>query len=553
MSPSPDAVVTLAGALSMKLRVIKPSGARIVDAQVEVEWEEIQNPYETPVLQRFVTAASDLEIPVLDPKEWWIAPDAGTLCTIRVNKPLHGPIVPYGQAFAYGALIVRFRVLPGAQVQLTLVDVPQDTQVLWGYPRIVGAKGDILEVTLMEGGELGAEHPGIPTRRLSAVHRPTEPPTTLSQIDQELLFHIAHGGLALTPETDYQFETVTDAAGERPELRVKLRPTVTGAIPVVPRGTARNSIAGGLRFMHLLQFQGKSGLRISGPAGMTNLNPRLMVGVIRFARTMLELNPNLKVALTSGFGRAADDSHGQGRAIDFAGFMLDVPPGLTDPANPRIADGLDPNCTKKTEPAWKGVSINGRTVTVFEKECVAERDFIVLYHWGLVQLVVETATGPVRRKEDRGQYRNDFDPLTANRERLLYRLSVRPTAAERGGSHVLTDLHYDLARDLFAGAYVFFVQEFSHRDTFLGPVNTHPNLTEGSDSSGAPRNLTPLGRLAAADDAGGIPLEPGRTQGGILHPDYPAPDGSGPRRQAHANHIHANLGAVKPHSKDFER
>lgn len=545
MTDKPAGQPVLAGPASFVLQVLKPSGVGIEDAQVDVLWKEVKT---TPNTQNAVTDKDGkVTISILDPKDW---PADGTLVELSVRKDFHGPVVPYGATFKYGPAKVEFRVKPKGTPQFAILNLPPATQVLWGRPRVLEAAGKTttMQVVLVEGGELGKEHPNVRTRRLSSSHRPDSPATAVSQIDEELLFHIAHGGLAPTPASDYKFKITPPAAGGSGPgtIEFDLPPPPTGSPPNTTRISARSSVAGGLRFMHLVDFAGKDKIVISGEAGMNNLNPRLMVGAIRLARELLAAAPDLKAVLTSGFGRAADDAHGNGRAIDFAGLTMTEPTGLADPIFHEHLDFFDPNCTKKIKgQGWETVTVSGGTkVTGHERVCTAEKDFVVFYHWGLVKLLVETAAGRVRRAEDKKPYRNEFDPKTSSLERLLYRLSDLPAEADRHKNHKMTDKHYELARDLFATSYALFAREFAHRDNLLGPAVTHSAL------SADPTRLA----QAIADDGSAIAAVPGTVQGFVLHPDYPAPDGGGPKRQAHANHIHANFGATKPapHA-DFER
>ena len=555
--------ITLVGPNIFVLQVIKPSGAPIEDAKISVEWEELQNPYhETPKLSHFTTdAKGQAQIVILDPKDWWINPEGGTLAQLRVSKDFHGPIVPYGTDFKYDAATIDLRVRPKGDEQLVLRNVPQVTHTYWGRPRVLqqadASKPSILEVTLMEGGELGKEHPTIRTRRLSASHRQTVPPSTIPQIDEELLFHIAHGGLAPDVATDYKFKISPPANGASGPGTIELdlpAVTTTAGVPNVPRITARNSIVGGLRFMHLLAFTGTDQIVILRPAGMDRLNPRLMVGTIRLARRLIQADDRLKVVLTAGFNRGRDDSHGQGRAIDFSGVMAADLPGLVDPKFPQIDEPRDPNCIKKSAPDWQTVSFQGTNYTAFEKSCVAEVDFVVQYHWGMVKLLVDTPTGRIRRAENAAQYKNGFAPNSATEE-LVFRLADLPAVADRHPNHTLTDAHYERARDIFGAVYAFFAQEFAHRETYLGPTSAYTIAQDVIDQ-------------ADVDDAGGAPTLPGPVQGNVIHPDYPAPDVITPdplfpndrskdkvvpKRQTHINHVHANLGGVRPGNTDFER
>jgi hypothetical protein len=548
VTDKPAGVPVLAGPASFSLQVLKPSGAPIKDAKVEVQWKEVKT---TPNTQSAVTDKDGkVSISILDPKDW---PPEGTLVNLTVSKDFHGPIVAYGTAFKYGPAKVEFRVKPKGSPQFVILNLPVATQTLWGRPRVLEPAGKpaTMQVVLVEGGELGKEHPGVRTRRLSASHRPDAPATAVPQIDEELLFHIAHGGLAPTPASDYKFKvTPPPAGGSGPgTIAFDLPAAPTGSPPNVARISARSSVVGGLRFMHLVDFTGKDKIVTSGEAGMSNLNPRLLVGVIRLARELLTTSADLKAVLTSGFGRAADDAHGNGRAIDFGGLTMTEVPGLADPAFPDHIDFFDPNCTKKTKgKGWETVTLSsGTKVTGHERTCVAEKDFVVFYHWGLVKLLVDTSAGRVRRAEDKKSYRNDFDATSATFERLAYRLSDLPAEADRSKNHKLTDKHYELARDLFSVSYAFFAREFAHHDNLIGPPSTHPAL-----KGPAPKVVALLAQVTA-EDAATAAIVPGTVAGFVLHPDYPLPDGGGPKRQSHANHIHANFGSTKPAGGEFER
>src|SRR5690606_26344179 len=196
------------------------------------------------------------EIPILDPKEWWLDPEGGTLVKLEVSKDFHGPIVPYGMEFKYQPAKVELRIKPKGDDQVSLRNEPNLTQALWGRTRILRKQGKptIIVVTLVEGGELGKDHHAVRTRRLTASHRQTQPPSPIPEIAEELLFHIAHGGLAPDAATDYKFKVIPPPAGQPGPgtIEVDLPSTPTGAVPLVKRITARNSVVGGLRFMHLL-------------------------------------------------------------------------------------------------------------------------------------------------------------------------------------------------------------------------------------------------------------------------------------------------------------
>ncbi len=553
--PPPNAQPLLAQPLVFELQLTKPSGAPIADADVEIRWDDDPSAYHNlPDAQKIKTdRAGKAQVPVLDPTSW-LAPDkaTGTTGTISVSKAHHGPVVPYGTAFANGPGTAKLRYKPGAaagQGTLTIDGLTPTQEVLWGRPRVIGPTQNILHMTLVEGGELGREHPTVRTRRLSAPHRPENPPKPVSQIDEELLFHIAHGGLALDPASDFKFKIVQET---QPDGAVKdvhqldLPAPPTGAFPTVPKLRIRNAVAGGLRIMHILQFQpnrNPAGYDLSGLADTHSLNPRLVVGIVRLGRVLAALG--VRTMITVGFNRAGDTKfHGPGRAVDFSGAIMDHVIPLKDPNHPAITDLTDPHVTAKIKPPWVNVTVGGSTITAFQRECASEVDFIVEFHWGGVQLLVDTGTaaGVVRRNEDGKLYQHSRAPNQT--EKLLYRLSTLPAAAERNARHTLTDAHYTLAGTVFRAAYEFFATEFSHRDALLGPLPV-PLPPPGSSQAATRLND------AATDDANGqgaAPIEPGAFTGFVLHPDYPEPDtlpGStsrGVRRETHRNHIHANLG-----------
>ena len=573
MTDRPKGQTVLVGPVTFILRVLKPSGAPIVDVKIVVEWQEIQNPYEeSPRLQTFVTDKQGrATIPVLDPKDWWIDPNGGTLGKISVTKDFHGPVVPYGTDFKYGPAHVELRARPQGEPEaqgdskaqpqppLVLTQKSVTTQVRWGRARVLwepppkassdpASKPAILEVVLVEGGELGKEHAGVPARRLSASNRPDVPPTPVSQLDEELIYHLAHGGFAPTPDTDFKFKVVPAPLGtDQPAtLELDLPPSSTTS---VPRISVRNGVAGGLRFIHLYAFVGKDKVLVDSEGRMTQLNSRLALGCIRLARALVAASPDVRLVFTSGFNREGKDAyHGNGRAIDLSGVSKEELPGLGDPEYVKHVDFFDPNCVKKTGDAWKIATLsNGDKVKAHERACAAERDFIVLYHWGSVKLLVETASGRSRQKETGGDYRDVFRPATSAMDRLLYRLSDIPAEADRHPNHILTDRHYEIGRDLFGLTYRFFAQEFSHRDVFLGPLAKRDDIEEARGQG-------------VDDDRGAAPVIPGASGGYVLHPDYPAPDAKAipettdsqgkdvpgkkgkPKRQRHADHLHANLG-----------
>src|SRR6478735_753928 len=194
--PPPNAQPLLAQPLVFELQLTKPSGAPIADADVEIQWSDDPTKYHNlPQIQKVKTnSAGKAQVPVLDPTNW-LAPDkaTGTTGTIRVTKAHHGPVVPYGTTFANGPGSASLRYKPGAapgQGTLAIDGLTPTLEVRWGAPRVVGPTQNILHMMLVEGGELGVEHPTVLTRRLSSPHRKATPPQPVSEIDEELLFHI---------------------------------------------------------------------------------------------------------------------------------------------------------------------------------------------------------------------------------------------------------------------------------------------------------------------------------------------------------------------------
>jgi hypothetical protein len=551
--PPSSAKPLLAQPLVFELQLTKPSGAAIADADVEIQWDDDPTQYHgLPQIQKFKTnAAGKAQVPVLDPTNW-LAPDkaTGTTGTITVSKAHHGPVVPYGTPFANGAGTAKLRYKPGAtagQGTLVIDGLTPTQEVLWGRPRVVGPTQNILHMMLVEGGELGVEHPTVRTRRLSAPHRPETPPQPVSQIDEELLFHIAHGGLALDPASDFKFKIVkqTQPDGTTKDVhQLDLPPPPTGAFPTVPKLRIRNAVAGGVRILHILQFapgRTPAGYDLSGLADTHSLNPRLVVGIVRLCRVLAALG--VRTMITVGFNRAGDTKfHGPGRAVDFSGAIMDHVIPMRDPNNPTITDLTDPHVSAKVPTLWKNVTVGSSTITAFQRGCVAEIDFIVEFHWGGPKLLVDTGTpaGTVRRSEDHKRYQHLSQPTLT--EKLLYRLSALPAAADRSSQHVLTDAHYTLGGTVFRAAYQFFATEFSHRDALLGPLPTLPVPPPSPALATAIANAA----LDDANGAGAAPTEPGTITGFVLHPDYPDPDtisgSTAPRRETHRNHIHANLG-----------
>jgi hypothetical protein len=163
---------------------------------------------------------------------------------------------------------------------------------------------------------------------------------------------------------------------------------------------------------------------------------------------------------------------------------------------------------------------------VVAKTIVAQRDFLVFFHWGRLPMLFETdARGTrqtVRQNSTSADFRDDFKPDTAAGPRMFYRLTdinvpadpADPTSVpKRLAGQELTTEHYEDARQLFLEVYQFFTAEYSHE-----------NRTLGTSAAGGSTNV------------------PGEVAGLVIHPDFPSQG----LRAAHQDHIHANLGPNGP-------
>lgn len=497
----------VAAAAAITIVVLNQSGKAIEGAKVVADWDDSSNAFdEIPDTTEVLTnAKGEAALTVPDPEIWLDA--SGVTGTITASKRHHGPVVADGQAFRNGPATVQIKFNKAGAKPLEVLTPPFNPDLVkWGRPRIDKKKPTRLEVTLVEGGTLGREHTAVPTRRLSSIELPAAPPTVISQVDEELIFRIAHGDISLTPESDFKFEHDASIGDFDPceagKCKVKPRPATPGtldptfstqesAAPYVGKLSVRKNAVGGVRLLSLVDFPGSN--FVFNRLEMHSINPRNLVGMIRLCRFVNARG--IRMVYSNGVlrykdGKLKTDAHGRGRGFDLGGFST---------VHPDIEEPSDPNSL----------------VTSTTRTPVAEVDFIVFFHWGIVKMLVDVTTNR-RRSEDGASYRNDRDAVPTG-DRLLYRLGELPAAADRHSSHVLTDAHYQRAGTLFQEVYTFLAGEYSFREVALGP--------------NAPVDSDPVPAI-------------GSFSGFLLHPDLPNPNSPGAKdgRQAHVNHFHFNLG-----------
>ena len=590
------------GSLALIVNVVRTSGAPIDKAKVVVKWESgseldldsddssvaahILEQGGFPNTQEAETDSSGQAV-------FGVPSGLHSKGMVQVTKAHHGAVAAQGADFRSGTVEVPIELA----LNLLLVPGQRPTkEVRWGQARIIhlrhkGRKQVGLEVSLVEGGTLGVEHANVRTRRLSNVlpelpaDAGPDAPQTLSQTDEELLYHIAHGDVALTRTTDFEFkhdESLEDCVPGRCGIVPKEAvPSDTDPnfgpleqeFAYIPKITARNGIVGGLRMLGLASVGdpykvGPSQFRYAN-GYMIHQNPRNVVGVIRLAKKLLSQH-KVRVILSTGFIRNYSlkdlqissesmstvppdwkklkrDAHGRGRAVDIAGLMLDAPEELHSRTSfwPRKDDPQDATYSDPTAilPGLRN------------KTYVSERDFLVRPHWGLMPMLVKDLKGVKQRVDGQQstwverQFADAFKTKTPSKGAIFYRLEELDQAInpEEPGkipkkmlAHEHTPLHYEMARDLFRFVYQYFAAEYSHRDNLLG------NLQFLDDEKVPP----PIGLNAAkVDDQVGAPSTIGSIGGFVLHPDVPS---AGTRRY-HQDHIHANLGHNGPQKSDGEQ
>ena len=302
-------------------------------------------------------------------------------------------------------------------------------RVLWGATRLFPKSGGNwrVEFTLVEGGTLGKRYDDIPTKALSMAHRPRDPQIRDSEVDEELLWAVAHGELALEMSNDYIFKHAQHGAFDtcvegpngctaRLARTINLGPDqVNGkgtpdSVFEVPRVSAVNAGVGGARFAQYLGLRGAAPKQciVVGPESVAGVNPRLLLGLVRFARVLSskkitdhfpsEDYPTGHLAggrdhnfdpfftiFTSGFQRSYDwKYHGPGRAMDFSGVLSEHIITLRD--QPPISEDEKKKKSKVksmalydvTDPRWAVVNSDTQPY-------VETKDFFVKNHWGVLR------------------------------------------------------------------------------------------------------------------------------------------------------------------------
>jgi hypothetical protein len=201
-----------------------------------------------------------------------------------------------------------------------------------------------------------------------------------------------------------------------------------------------------------------------------------------------------------------NDSHGQGRAMDFHGAAKLMP-------------------TKGPYRVVKNPNTGKVLGSGNEAAVRLGIDFIVWYHWGMMKL--QEAKASRRVAETHKNYEAAGKPSPNGR--LLYRLEPLPDVSARPASMDLTDEHLEEAATLFKNVHDFLTRQYSNRSTVLGPIDKVP----------------PAQRQAAADDDASPSPEIGELAAQVLHPDYPIANTSPWNgREAHVNHFHVQFGVT---------
>jgi hypothetical protein len=413
--------------------------------------------------------------------------------TLHIKKRHHGPDPGAGNA-----------IVPG-EIKLTVTVTMKGFDP--GTPGLVTDKlGSYLDVVLMDAGlNFGQQTAGTVTRRL-----------TDDQVQKELMFRYTQGDVALTPETEFQFEhdTTSGEFAACDPAKCKLKAPAANQ-----RVSIQKATIAGVKFIMLMSFApsprapktdqipGQRFVRDKfGWANMTMalLDQRHVVGL---ARLCGELKAKHSVAAIYTQGVSGDtsraDAHGYGLALDFGGCATALP----DPAT--------------------SASATVRLGT----------DFVVFLHWGnhpmwngtTVLAHPSDATQWTRLTVNDDGHDYSADP-TAKTSRLHYRMDPAPfqdavpAALATSDPALATTLatvapHFVSAAAIFATVYAFATREYTDGTSSLGP------LPAGS----APEAQTPIDS---------------HTGHFILHPDYPKPNAAGAKngRQAHVNHLHFQLG-----------
>lgn len=506
--------------------------------------------------------------------------------TLKASKHHHGPVVADTETFKNGPAEVSVVYEPAAKAKLTIPSAatvsPKD-EFLWGRPK-VDTKGR-LQIALVDGGTLGQNYfalPAgaartVPARRLTPDPRPPNgwvQPTVIAEVDQELIFRMAHGDLALNDATrahafyEFQHDMSMGEFDACDPARCKLAKQAMSPVnepppdpkdyldcekaPIADRINVLGSVLAGVKILHIdfaakvtpkSRLKREDSLKCSN-AFMVDVHPRNVLGMIRLCK-QLKKDYSIAAIYTAGFIRwkkktsfYAWDSHGRGRAVDLSGVAQQMP---------------------------KLPAKDGATIT---QPVRPGTDLVIYNHWGLVKLQVQTtrsitgtATTVVERRSDGGA---DYSTNPqGTQDYLLYRLNPVPDPADRAvefdappvpGESAAEHLarsedwshdHYGMCSDVFQTIWEFLNREYSTTDGFLGPIENIDQKVGGSAGQKTPQLLA-AERIDKASTAPPI----GSVEGRIVHPDYP----NGANRATHNNHFHFQFGnsKVKP-GGDYER
>ncbi|MCA9621719.1 MAG: hypothetical protein KC731_22000, partial [Myxococcales bacterium] len=420
-----------------------------------------------------------------------------TFVTIEVMVRHHGPD-PGGndvktKRFHASVAVDQRALRPQSEQTLLVPDA--------STPGIVeDPKGRFLDVVMMDAGmNRRGLAVGIPTRRL-----------TDDQVLDEMIFHYVSGDLPLDAASEPQFDH-DPASGD-------LDPCTDACKLRKPKTTDRvgllEAVVAGVTFLHFMNTavsQPKKGdlpgerytrERISWKRETLNmLDQRQAVGVTRLChhlRLFHDIAVIYNVGISGDQGRA--DCHGHGLAIDFSG------------------------CAK----ALPGTVLKSEATTTTDVRMGT--DFIVFLHWGRVPMwdPKTVAANPADsskwvRLPDQFPFDDltNFETVDPKIKKLHYRLDPAPFQPAPGTTPSELEAsiagHFAEARVLFRRIYQFFVDEYSDGNDVLGP-NAPPDVPTELD---------------------------GHDGHFIIHPDYAEPNasaGAKSGREAHNNHLHAQLG-----------
>ena len=400
-----------------------------------------------------------------------IFPESATEVDVRIvsSKAHHGPVPAGGGTFSNGPVAASAKILKQGAFAKDTANVDKLKR---------------LEMVLVDGGSLGALHAGTLTRRLST-----------QEVVEELVYHHACGNIRLIGASEFKCQH--DVSSEDPDGE-KGNPCTEKCSIVVPVQTAANRISmdgmlNGVDIYYLAKFIGENGKTPSIQCGkkprLSLLYRRHAVGMIRLCGKLFAAGYRVlySVGLEGSDPLVRDDCHGQGRAMDISGVATEVPENVQ-----AIRLGVD---------------------------------FIVFYHWGKMNLRVETTMtdGSTETKsvaETGKSY--DTDTVTTGNGALLFRLDPIPEATARPKNMPMTDEHLTKTAEVFKTIFDFVSMEYSFGDNHLGS-----------------------GSVTSAD---ALPApEIGSSAHFMLYPDYPTANHGGSiknGRQAHVNHFHVQLGVT---------